>query len=145
MSIRSFSPYFETQESYPRGHCPIVSLEYCHCCVSHATPRHVTSRHLPSRRVTLCQKIKMKILLGSEYISDEAEPDSEEASEGEQEDARDTFVDRTTVGRLVCGGWGSQEAGVQMVEGFQYRVVEREEKILSTQVFSSFASRTRAP
>lgn len=39
----------------------------------------------------------MKILLGPEYVSDEEEPDSEEASEGEQEDARDTFVDRTTV------------------------------------------------
>lgn len=43
------------------------------------------------------QKIKMKILLGPEYVSDEEEADSEEASEGEQEDARDTFVDRTTV------------------------------------------------
>lgn len=43
------------------------------------------------------QRIKMKILLGPEYVSDEEEPDFEEASEGEQEDARDTFVDRTTV------------------------------------------------
>lgn len=43
----------------------------------------------------------MKILLGPEYVSDEAEPDSEEASEGEQEDARDTFVDRTTVRAIV--------------------------------------------
>ncbi len=39
----------------------------------------------------------MKILLGPEYVSEEEEADSEEASEGEQEDARDTFVDRTTV------------------------------------------------
>lgn len=41
----------------------------------------------------------MKILLGPEYLSDEEdqETDSEEASEGEQEDARDTFVDRITV------------------------------------------------
>lgn len=45
------------------------------------------------------QRIKMKILLGPEYLSDEEdqETDSEEASEGEQEDARDTFVDRITV------------------------------------------------
>lgn len=43
----------------------------------------------------------MKILLGPEYVSDEEEPDSEEASEGEQEDARDTFVDRTTVRLLL--------------------------------------------
>lgn len=39
----------------------------------------------------------MKILLGQEYVSDEEEHDSEEASEGEKEDARDTFVDRITV------------------------------------------------
>ena len=39
----------------------------------------------------------MKILLGPEYVSDEEDTDSEEASEGEKEDARDTFVDRTTV------------------------------------------------
>lgn len=45
----------------------------------------------------LLQKIKMKILLGQEYLSDDEEPDSEEASDGEKEDARDTFVDRTTV------------------------------------------------
>lgn len=43
----------------------------------------------------------MKILLGPEYVSDEDEPDSEDASEGEQEDARDTFVDRTTVTTLL--------------------------------------------
>ncbi|CAM9202937.1 unnamed protein product [Ectocarpus sp. 6 AP-2014] len=43
----------------------------------------------------------MKILLGPEYVSDEEEPDSEEESEGEQEDARDTFVDRTTVKKLA--------------------------------------------
>lgn len=48
------------------------------------------------------QKIKMKILLGPEYVSDEEEADSEEASEGEQEDARDTFVDRTTVRECVA-------------------------------------------
>lgn len=51
----------------------------------------------------------MKILLGPEYVSDEEEPDSEEASEGEQEDARDTFVDRTTVRFLEAyaeGGGG---------------------------------------
>ena len=39
----------------------------------------------------------MKILLGPEYVSEEEETDSEEASEGEKEDARDTFVDRITV------------------------------------------------
>lgn len=43
----------------------------------------------------------MKILLGQEYVSDEDDPDSEEESEGEQEDARDTFVDRTTVRRKL--------------------------------------------
>lgn len=43
----------------------------------------------------------MKILLGPEYVSDEEEVDSEDASEGEQEDARDTFVDRTTVKLFV--------------------------------------------
>lgn len=48
----------------------------------------------------------MKILLGPEYVSDEEEPDSEEASEGEQEDARDTFVDRTTVRLFRSAGLG---------------------------------------
>ena len=42
--------------------------------------------------------MKMKILLGPEYVSDgEDDRDSEEASEEEQEDPRDTFVDRTAV------------------------------------------------
>lgn len=44
----------------------------------------------------------MKILLGPEYVSDgEDDRDSEEASEEEQEDPRDTFVDRTA----VSNGW----------------------------------------
>lgn len=42
--------------------------------------------------------MKMKILLGPEYVSDgEDDRDSEEACEEEQEDPRDTFVDRTAV------------------------------------------------
>lgn len=49
----------------------------------------------------------MKILLGPEYVSDEEEPDSEEESEGEQEDARDTFVDRTTVPKTHCDAFFS--------------------------------------
>ena len=41
----------------------------------------------------------MKILLGQEYVSESDEDDSDEAtcSDGEKEDARDTFVDRITV------------------------------------------------
>lgn len=51
----------------------------------------------------------MKILLGPEYVSEEEETDSEEASEGEKEDARDTFVDRTTVRLALRGGTPRQE------------------------------------
>ncbi|CAM9630102.1 unnamed protein product [Laminaria digitata] len=66
------------------------------------SPRNV--RVAPSKAVDnsegKARQIKMKILLGPEYVSSEEETDSEEASEGEKEDARDTFVDRTTVKKL---------------------------------------------
>ncbi|CAB1117102.1 unnamed protein product [Ectocarpus sp. CCAP 1310/34] len=60
------------------------------------SPRNVRVTPTKSGDAGIDKRIKMKILLGPEYVSDEEEPDSEEESEGEQEDARDTFVDRTT-------------------------------------------------
>eukprot|EP00752_Nemacystus_decipiens_P014297 g12717.t1 len=65
------------------------------------SPRNVRVAPTKGGDAGIEKRIKMKILLGPEYVSDEEEPDSEEASEGEQEDARDTFVDRTTVKKLA--------------------------------------------
>ncbi|CBN79110.1 Neurofilament triplet L protein, putative [Ectocarpus siliculosus] len=65
------------------------------------SPRNVRVTPTKSGDAGIEKRIKMKILLGPEYVSDEEEPDSEEESEGEQEDARDTFVDRTTVKKLA--------------------------------------------
>ncbi|CAM9292147.1 unnamed protein product [Scytosiphon promiscuus] len=67
------------------------------------SPRNIRIICTRPRTCDSARRIKMKILLGPEYLSDEddQETDSEEASEGEQEDARDTFVDRITVKKLA--------------------------------------------
>ncbi|CAM9542415.1 unnamed protein product, partial [Choristocarpus tenellus] len=64
------------------------------------SPRNVrVSPHKP-KDANLAKRMQMKILLGPEYVSEDEGPDSEENSEEEEEDARDTFVDRTTVKKL---------------------------------------------